>query len=73
MSKAYVMPESKIDKDEGEQINQDYLNIEAVRSKHFYDYQKQTSFEANKKLKEFYEKQKEESEASVFTLAENAI
>ena len=64
--------EPKSNKDEGE-IDQDYLNLEAVRSRHFFMNQKESSFVTNKKLREFYETLKEESEVSVFTMAENAI
>ena len=72
VSKAVIKPSLVADKDQG-QVEQDYLNFEAVRSRHFYEYQKETRLAVNQKLREFYDKQKEESEVSVFTLAENAI
>lgn len=48
------------------------IDLEAVRAKDFMQ-RKENSLLQNRKLKMFYERHSQESEVSVFTMAENAL
>ena len=48
------------------------IDLEAVRARDFMQ-RKENSLLQNRKLKMFYERHREESEVSVFTMAENAL